>query len=123
MSEKRICKAVKANGQGCRAGALPGQEWCFNHDPRRAEERRENAAIGGKSRSRRRAHEVSRIKKRIEDATGAVLRGELNSATAAVAFQGFNVLLRSVEVERRVREADDFEGRIAELEIRARGNG
>lgn len=123
MSEKRICKAVKADGQGCRAGAQPGQEWCFNHDPRKVEERRANAATGGRSRSRRRAHEVSRIKKRVGDATGAVLRGELNSATAAVAFQGFNVLLRVLEVERRVREADDFEERIAELEHRARGNG
>ncbi len=122
MSETRICTAIKANGQGCRARALPGQEWCFNHDPRRAEERRANAAAGGRSRSRRQAHEVSRIKKRIGDATDAVLHGDLNSATAAVAFQGFNVLLRVLEVERRIREADDFEERIAELEDHARGN-
>lgn len=123
MSENRVCRAITRSGQRCRAGALPGQEWCFNHDPRRAEERRANAATGDRSRSRRQTHEVSRIKKRIEDVTDAVLRGELDRSRVAVAFQGFNVLLRSVEVERRVREADDFEGRIAELENRARGNG
>ncbi|MDP8951379.1 MAG: DUF2746 domain-containing protein [Actinomycetota bacterium] len=123
MSEKRICKATTSSGQRCRSGAQPGQEWCFNHDPRRAEERKANAAAGGRSRSRRQAHEVSRIKKRIGDATDAVLRGDLNSATAAVAFQGFNVLLRVLEVERRIREDDDFEERIAALENRARGNG
>jgi hypothetical protein len=123
MSEKPLCTAIKADGQGCRARAQPGQEWCFNHDPRRAEERRANAAAGGRSRSRRRAHEVSRIKKRIGDATDAVLRGELDRKSVAVAFQGFNVLLRVLEVERRIREDDDFEERIAELENRARGNG
>ncbi len=123
MSENRLCTAIKANGQGCRARARPGREWCFNHDPRTAEERKANAAAGGKSRSRRQTHEVSRIKRRIGDATDAVLRGDLNSATAAVAFQGFNVLLRVLEVERRIREDDDFEERIAELESHARGNG
>lgn len=40
------CKAIKADGTRCRAGAQEGQDWCYNHDPSRAEERRTNASAG-----------------------------------------------------------------------------
>jgi hypothetical protein len=65
---------------------------------------------------------VERIKKRIEEATSAVLRGKLDSGIVAVAFQGFNVLLRAMELERRLRD-DAFEERLKELEELARRSG
>ena len=120
MSESGLCTAITSSGQRCRARALAGQEWCFNHSPERAAQRKANAAAGGRSRTRRQHSEITRIKMRIDEATCAVLRGELDRATAAVAFQGFNVLLRAVEVERRIREVDEIEERLNELEGRAR---
>jgi hypothetical protein len=122
MEEKRQCSAITAAGRRCSARAQGGQEWCFNHDPRRSEERRVNAHAGGRARARRQPSEVERIKKRIEEATSAVLRGKLDSGTVAVAFQGFNVLLRAMELERRIRD-DVLEERINELEERARRSG
>ena len=123
MDESRQCSAITAAGRGCSARAQGGQEWCFNHDPRRSEERRVNAHAGGRARARRQPSEVERIKKRIEEATSAVLRGKLDSGIAAVAFQGFNVMLRALELERRLRDDVVFEQRLKELEEIVRRNG
>ena len=122
MEESSQCSAITTAGRRCSARAQAGQEWCFNHDPRRSEERRINAHAGGRARARHRPSEVERIKKRIEEATSAVLRGKLDSGIVAVAFQGFNVLLRAMELERRLRD-DVFEERLKELEERARRSG
>ncbi len=122
MGESRVCNAITRSGKRCSARAQPGQEWCYNHDPRRSEERRRNANAGGRARAQRQPSEIERIKKRIEEATSAVLRGKLDSGIVAVAFQGFNALLRAMELERRLRE-DAFEERLKELEERARRNG
>jgi hypothetical protein len=122
MEENRQCSAITAGGRRCSARAQAGQNLCFNHDPRRAEERRLNAHAGGRARARRRPSEVERIKKRVEEATNAVLRGELDSGIVAVGLQGFNVWLRAIELERRLRE-DAFEERLNELEESTRRSG
>ena len=121
MEEISQCSAKTGAGRRCSARAQPGQEWCYNHDPRRSEERRLNAHAGGRARARRQPSEVERIKKRVEEATSAVLRGKLDSGIVAVAFQGVNVWLRAIELERRLRE-DAFEERLDELEERAGRN-
>ena len=81
-----------------------------------------NAHAGGRARARRQPSEVELIKKRIAEATSAVLRGELDSRIVAVAIQGYGALLRALELERRIRE-DAFEERLNELEERARRSG
>ena len=47
MDERRQCSAITAAGRRCSARAEAGLEWCWNHDPSRAEERRINAHAGG----------------------------------------------------------------------------
>jgi hypothetical protein len=123
MDARSQCSAITAAGRRCSARTQGGQEWCYNHDPRRSEERRVNAHAGGRARARRQPSEIERIKKRIEEATSAVLRGKLDSGIVAVAFQGFNVLLRAMELERRLRDDVVFEQRLNELEERARRSG
>ncbi len=122
MDESRQCSAITAAGRRCSARAQAGQEWCYNHDPRRSEERGVNAHAGGRARARRQPSEVERIKKAIEGTTIAVLRGKLDSGVVAVGLQGFNVWLRAIELERRLRD-DAFEERLNELEERARRSG
>jgi hypothetical protein len=123
MEETSQCSAITAAGRRCSARAEAGQEWCWNHDPRRAEERRVNAHAGGRARARHRPSEVERIKKRIEQATSALLRGELDSRIVAVVIQGYGALLRAIELERRMRDEVVFEERLRELEGRARRSG
>jgi hypothetical protein len=45
-----------------------------------------------------------------------VLKGTVDRAAAAVANQVANTRLRAIEVERRIREADELEERLDELE-------
>lgn len=41
------CSQVKQNGQQCQANVIVGSEFCFFHDPTKAEERKKAQAAGG----------------------------------------------------------------------------
>ncbi len=115
------CAAIKANGERCKGDATPGAEWCYSHDPDRAEERRRNASRGGKSGGGGRGSgELAEIKALLSELTNRVIGGEgveaLETGRAAVANQLVNTRLRAVELERRIRESDELEARIEELE-------
>jgi hypothetical protein len=115
------CPAIKANGERCKGDAIPGADWCYSHDPDRAEERRRNASRGGKSGGGGRSSgELAEIKALLSELTNRVLGGEgveaLETGRAAVANQLVNTRLRAVELERRIRESDELEARIEELE-------
>jgi hypothetical protein len=45
-----------------------------------------------------------------------VLDGSVDRGIAAVGFQGFNALLKCVEVERKVKETDELLERLERLE-------
>ena len=90
-----------------------GVQWCFNHDPTRAEERRRNASRAGKSAGGR---EIKDLKRRISDVIDAVLEGSQDRGRAAVAIQGFNALRGVLELERKIKETDELEARIEALE-------
>ena len=107
------CSAIKANGERCRGIAATGSDYCPAHDPARAEDRRKAASKAAKSRH---DPEVREIKGRLEDLYAAVLEGRAERAAAAVANQIANTQLRAIELERRVREHEELEGRLDELE-------
>ena len=112
-----VCPGIKRNGGRCTVGVRPGETWCYNHDPARAEERRRTASKAGKSKPSR---ELAGIKALLSDLTDRVLGGEdvepLETGRAAVANQLINTRLRAVEVERKIRETDELESRLEELE-------
>jgi len=60
--------------------------------------------------------EIPAIKALLEDLTDRVLSGELPTGQAAVANQLINTRLRAIEVERKIREAEEIEERITRLE-------
>lgn len=111
------CAALTRNGERCRAGAMPGAEWCYSHHPDQAEKRRRNASRGGKAGGRGRpASELAGVKAQLQNMADKVLSGALDRGDAAVAGQLLNVLLRALETERKWRETDELEERIAALE-------
>jgi hypothetical protein len=115
------CPAIKANSERCKGDAIPGADWCYSHDPDRAEERRRNASRGGKSGGGGRGSgELAEIKALLSELTNRVLGGEgveaLETGRAAVANQLVNTRLRAVELERKIKETDELEARIEELE-------
>jgi hypothetical protein len=107
------CQGIKRDGGRCTASVAPGVQWCFNHDPERAADRKRNASRAGKSSGGR---EIRDLKRRISDVVDAVLEGSQDRGRAAVAIQGLNALRGVLELERKIRELDELEARIEALE-------
>jgi septal ring factor EnvC (AmiA/AmiB activator) len=107
------CTAVKRNGERCTLPANGQQGLCWAHDPANAEKRRRGASRGGRAKASR---ELPTIKGQLEDLTEQVLAGELETARAAVANQLINTRLRSIELERKIKETDELEARLEALE-------
>jgi general stress protein YciG len=107
------CQGIKRDGGRCTASVPPGVQWCFNHDPERAADRKRNASRAGKSSGGR---EIRDLKRRISDVVDAVLEGSQDRGRAAVAIQGLNALRGVLELERKIRELDELEARIEALE-------
>jgi broad specificity phosphatase PhoE len=106
------CPATKRDGGQCTTIVKPPQTHCYQHDPERAAERKRNASRAGKSGGR----EIKDLKRRISDVIDAVLEGSQDRGRAAVAIQGFNALRGVLELERKIRETEELEARIAALE-------
>jgi hypothetical protein len=81
------------------------------------DDRRRRASKGGKRGGRGRPQvELADIKRRLLALTDAVLEGEQDRASAAVAGQLLNGVIRAVGVELKVREQEDLTERLEELE-------
>ncbi len=91
---------------------------CWAHDPANAAQRRRTASKGGRGKPSR---ELQGIKVLLSDLTNQVLAGELENGRAAVANQLVNTRLRTIEVERKVKETEELEERLEALERAAEG--
>ena len=109
------CTFIKPGGARCKGVPVRGSDLCAAHHPDYRERRRAGARRGGKARG---AGELAEIKAEIRTVIGSVQRGKLDRSVGGVVFQGYNTLLRAVEVERKVREVDELEERIATMESR-----
>ncbi len=121
-----LCGRIKANGERCKGEAMPGAEWCYSHHPDYQGERRRNASRGGRSGGRGRpsaGDEVSWIRRMLREVVVDVSTGKMDRSRAAVAIQGLNALRGLLETEYRIKEAQEFEGRIAALEERLAEQG
>ncbi len=110
------CQGIKRDGGRCTLSVPPGVQWCFNHDPALADERRRNASRAGKSGRGRGRGEITEIKDLLKDLTERVLAGDLPPGPAIVVNQLQNTRLRAVEQARKIRETEDLEARIEALE-------
>lgn len=115
------CQAIKRGGERCKLEATHGS-YCWSHAEGTAEERRRRARRGGKAGGNGRGgvSELRQIKGELRGVISDVLSGRVQRGAGSVAFQGYNCLLRACELERKVRELEEFEERLNELESRAR---
>jgi len=125
-----FCAAIKQDGARCKARAMQGSQWCFNHHPDHSQQRRRNASKGGQRGGRGRsarsgAKGLQDIRELLRSLTDDVLCGEVERATAIAANQLLNTALRAIELERRWKEIEDLEGRLEALEdvLKARRTG
>jgi hypothetical protein len=71
------------------------------------------------------ASEMAEVKREIRRVIDAVDSGETERGVGAVLFQGFNTLLKAVEVERKIREQEELTERLEALEsvLKVRSTG
>ena len=107
------CSGSKPDGSPCERIVSPSQTYCHAHDPARSERRRRAASKAAKSKPNQ---EVAAIKQRLKDLTEDVLEGRVGRADAAVVGQIYNVVLRTMEAERKIREQEELIERLEKLE-------
>jgi hypothetical protein len=108
-----ICAANKRDGTPCTLSAQPGNTYCWAHAPENAEHRKRTASKAGGARAN---GEIGIIKRRLREVAEGVLDGSIDKGKGSVSFQGFGLLLRAIEVERKVREQEEILERIEQLE-------
>jgi hypothetical protein len=107
------CGGTKRDGSPCTATVEPPQRFCWWHDPVHADKRRRSASKAGRSKPGR---ELTNIKGRLSDLADDLLEGNVDKGVAAVASQILNVYLRAVSMELKLREAEELERRMEEIE-------
>jgi hypothetical protein len=111
------CSATTRAGAPCKGVAIGSSEWCPAHHPEYADARRRNASKGGRRAGRGRPIVAAAdVAEQVQSLADKVLAGELNRAAAAVCGQLLNVKLRALEVGRKLKEAEEFEARLEQLE-------
>ncbi|MCA1715994.1 MAG: hypothetical protein LC781_03745 [Actinobacteria bacterium] len=104
------CGGSKPDSSPCER-IVPGS-FCYSHDPDRADERRRAASKAGKSKPNR---EVADIKRRLSELADGVLDGKVDKGVGAVASQVYNVLLRAIGMELKVKEVEELETKLEEM--------
>jgi hypothetical protein len=69
----------------------PGQSHCYQHDPKRQEERRRNASRGGRSKGN---PKLAKLDRQLEDLAADALEGIVERGVAAVVNQIINTRAR-----------------------------
>jgi hypothetical protein len=130
-----VCGGTKRGGTPCTLPAMAGSEWCWNHDPARAEERSRNASHAAAAKHSSIGKELREVRELILELLGVLLsdrlpvrvRKELQNVV-----QLLQCYLRAAELEMRSAEEPlrtDLDvaglkaqvlGRIEELEERER---
>jgi hypothetical protein len=111
------CSGIRADGGRCGAQAIRMSEYCVNHHPDYEDARRRRNSKGGKRGGRGRPQlELSDIKSQLRDLAEDVLTGKQETGRAAVVNQLINTRLRAIELERKVKETEELDARIAALE-------
>jgi hypothetical protein len=89
------------------------REYCFAHDPSKAEARSRNAAAGGRGKA---SKEVRTLKAEIKALIADVRSGAVDRSDAAAMISGYRALHAYLDLERRVEEQDELLRRLEDLE-------
>ena len=102
---------------GGRCGGFGG---CSAHDPAyeldRKRDARKNGKRGGRGRPNPGTADLKRLQARFEDLADKVLAGSVDRADAAVAIQSWNGARSCVVASARVKELEEVERRLSDLE-------
>jgi len=108
-----VCAGITRAGGRCTVAVSGAQEFCHLHDPARADARQRAASKAARSKPKR---EIASLKAELRAVIDGVLDGSIERGVGSCAAQLYNVLLRAVEVERKVRESDELVVRLEVME-------
>ena len=109
------CPAITYAGERCKRYILPGQDFCSQHDPRRADQRKRAASRAGKASPPIR--ESTEIREMVLKRIAEVIKGEITPPVAhAVAALG-NTAVSSLRLDVKIRETEELTKRLDALEI------
>ncbi|MBA3473392.1 MAG: hypothetical protein H0T57_09255 [Rubrobacter sp.] len=108
------CSGVKRDNSQCERIVGESNAYCFAHDPLRKEERSANASKAGKGNRSKVSKDLHTL---LEDLTERVVGGGLEPYPASVAGQLVGVRLRLLEYERKLKEVEEIDARLEELEV------
>jgi len=117
-SIKRQCKQRKLDRSRCQAAALPGSDFCFFHDPSKADERKAAQSQGGRQGKIKtlpssapdvNIKDCEDVVRLISETINQVRKGQVDPRVANAVGYLANVLIRAVE-------QGELERRLAELE-------
>ena len=111
----RQCAGIKRDGGRCTVVVNGPNDYCYQHDPSRADERRRNASRAGSTKPSR---EIAALKAQLQEIADGVIAGSILQGRGAVAVQALNAKSRVLELERRILETQELEERLARLEMR-----
>jgi hypothetical protein len=72
------CAGTKRNGEPCTLPAMAGSEWCWNHDPDRAEERKRNAIRAATLKHSKIGQEIRDVRHTVKEVVFVTLSNELH---------------------------------------------
>src|SRR5215203_4674347 len=101
------CPAIARSGERCKKRITPGDSFCSQHDPSRAERRRRAASKAGKLSSP--YGENADLRRQALEMLQEVRKGKFPPERAyAIASLG-NLILNSLRVDLKAREQDEIE--------------
>ena len=107
------CAAFTHKGRPCKGLVRAGSDYCPAHDSARADARRRSASKAARCKL---GGEVRSLKDRLEGLADDVLAGRVETKVANVVTQIVGAYTRLLEVERKVKETEEFEARLEALE-------
>lgn len=108
------CRGVKQDGSQCTVTVNPPQDYCWWHDPANGDKRQRAASRGGKAKAGKVSKDLHAL---LESLTRRVIDGDLETSRGAVANQLITTRIKLFEYERRLKETEELEKRLEELEV------
>jgi hypothetical protein len=107
------CAGIRPDGSQCERVITSEATYCYSHDPARKEQRKKAATKAGSTPWK---PELRAAKNTLKKLAQDVLDGKVNRADGSVVAQIYGVLCRYIEAERRIKETEELQARLEELE-------
>ncbi len=106
------CRATTRTGAHCQRSVEGPHGYCWGHAPENAAQRSRQASRAGRAKPNK---ELATIKHEVRAVIDGVLGGRFDKGVASVALQGYSILLRATELQKKVFEVDELAAEIQEL--------